>query len=102
MTRTGETVVTDTIACPNICIVSSGRAGITLAMEQARTEEKILLLKSGGIEPNEAGILCNAGSMVRPTSGRIVAMELQLMKHPRAISTRVPIVRAVPSALVVD
>lgn len=63
MIQDGNQIVLDTIIRANICIVGGGPAGITLAMELAKTGVSILLLESGGASPNDDAQALNAGEV---------------------------------------
>jgi choline dehydrogenase-like flavoprotein len=67
MIQSASEIVRDTILKANICIVGAGPAGITLAMELAHTGKSILLLESGGSEPNADAQALNAGEVVDDT-----------------------------------
>ena len=64
MIQDADQIVRDTIVQADICIVGGGPAGITLAIELAKTGNSILLLESGGIEPCEDAQALNAGEVV--------------------------------------
>jgi choline dehydrogenase-like flavoprotein len=64
MIQHADDIVRDAVVQANICIVGGGPAGITLAMELARTGQSILLLESGDLGPSEAAQALNAGEVV--------------------------------------
>jgi choline dehydrogenase-like flavoprotein len=64
MIQSADEIVRDTILQANICIVGGGPAGITLALELARTGKSILLLESGDNTPNVDAQALNAGEVV--------------------------------------
>ena len=64
MIQSANDVVRDAVVQADICIVGGGPAGITLAMELARTGKSILLLESGDETPNEATQALNEGEVV--------------------------------------
>jgi choline dehydrogenase-like flavoprotein len=64
MIQQADDIVCDAVIQANICIVGGGPAGITLAMELARTGKSILLLESGDLGPSEAAQALNAGEVV--------------------------------------
>lgn len=63
MIQAGDQIVRDTIVEANICIVGGGPAGITLAMELAKTGRSILLLESGGLRPSDETQKLNFGEV---------------------------------------
>jgi len=64
MIQDANEIVRDTVVRANICIVGGGPAGITLAMELAKTGRSILLLESGDFEPTDDAQALNAGEVV--------------------------------------
>ena len=67
MIQSADEIVRDTVLRANICIVGAGPAGVTLAMELASTGKSILLLESGGSEPNPDTQALNVGEVVDDT-----------------------------------
>jgi choline dehydrogenase-like flavoprotein len=63
MIQDADEIVRDTIVQANICIVGGGPAGITLAMELARTGRSILLLESGDASPTDDAQALNVGEV---------------------------------------
>jgi choline dehydrogenase-like flavoprotein len=63
MIQSADDIVRNAIVQANICIVGSGPAGITLALELARTGKSILLLESGDAEPNARSQALNSGEV---------------------------------------
>src|ERR1700733_2424196 len=63
MIQDADEIVHDTIVQANICIVGGGPAGITLAMELARTGRSVLLLESGGLGPSDDAQELNVGEV---------------------------------------
>ena len=47
MIQSADEIVRDAVVQANICIIGGGPAGITLALELARTGKSVLLLESG-------------------------------------------------------
>lgn len=106
MIQDADQIVRDTIIQADICIVGGGPAGITLAIELAKTGNSILLLESGDIGPSGVvdadgkvfGVnnLYIASSAVFPTSSQanptltIVALAMRLAGHLHARSAQVP------------
>jgi choline dehydrogenase-like flavoprotein len=64
MIQNADQIVRDAIVHANICIVGGGPAGITLALELARTGKSILLLESGDYAPSADAQALNAGELV--------------------------------------
>jgi choline dehydrogenase-like flavoprotein len=64
MIQNADEVVRGAVVNANICIVGGGPAGITLAMELARTGQSILLLESGDLGPTAEAQALNAGEVV--------------------------------------
>jgi choline dehydrogenase-like flavoprotein len=64
MIQDAAEIVRDTTVRADICIVGGGPAGITLAMELAKTGKSILLLESGDLGPTDAAQALNAGEVV--------------------------------------
>ena len=64
MIHNADDIVRDAVVEADICIVGGGPAGITLAMELAKTGRSILLLESGDDAPSEAAQALNAGEVV--------------------------------------
>ncbi|HEY0424813.1 MAG TPA: FAD-dependent oxidoreductase, partial [Rhodopila sp.] len=64
MIQNADEVVRGAVVNANICIVGGGPAGITLAMELARTGQSILLLESGDLGPTTEAQALNAGEVV--------------------------------------
>ena len=63
MIQSADDIVRDTVVQADICIVGGGPAGITLALELARTGKSILLLESGSDAPSDAAQALNAGEV---------------------------------------
>jgi choline dehydrogenase-like flavoprotein len=63
MIQSADDIVWNTIVRTNICIVGGGPAGITLALELARTGKSILLLESGEDTPNADAQALNVGEV---------------------------------------
>jgi choline dehydrogenase-like flavoprotein len=63
MIQDADEIVRDTIVQANICIVGGGPAGITLAMELARSGRSILLLESGDARPTDDAQALNIGEV---------------------------------------
>ncbi|HBK06546.1 MAG TPA: GMC family oxidoreductase [Acetobacteraceae bacterium] len=63
MIQSANDIVCDTVVQANICIVGGGPAGITLALELAKTGKSILLLESGGEMPSADTQALNAGEV---------------------------------------
>lgn len=57
-------IVRGAVLQADICIVGGGPAGITLALELARTGRDILLLESGDRDPNDDAQALNTGEVV--------------------------------------
>jgi choline dehydrogenase-like flavoprotein len=64
MIQDADQLVRDTIVQADICIVGGGPAGITLAIELAKTGSSILLLESGDVGPSDDAQALNAGEVV--------------------------------------
>jgi choline dehydrogenase-like flavoprotein len=64
MIQDADEIVRDTTVQADICIVGGGPAGITLAMELAKTGRSILLLESGDLGPSDDAQALNAGEVV--------------------------------------
>ena len=58
-----DEIVRDTVIRANICVVGGGPAGITLAMELARTGRNIVLLESGDLAPTDEAQSFNVGEV---------------------------------------
>jgi choline dehydrogenase-like flavoprotein len=63
MIQDADEIVRDTIVQANICIVGGGPAGITLAMELARTGRSVLLLESGDARATDDAQALNVGEV---------------------------------------
>jgi choline dehydrogenase-like flavoprotein len=63
MIQDADDIVRDTVVEANICIVGGGPAGITLAMELARSGSSILLLESGDLGPTDDAQALNVGEV---------------------------------------
>jgi choline dehydrogenase-like flavoprotein len=63
MIQSADEIVRDAVVQANICIVGGGPAGITLALELARTGKSVLLLESGDYTPNGDAQALNAGEV---------------------------------------
>lgn len=63
MIQHADDIVRDAVLQANICIVGGGPAGITLAMELARTGQSILLIESGDLLPSDDVQQLNAGEV---------------------------------------
>jgi choline dehydrogenase-like flavoprotein len=66
MIQDADEIVRDTIVQANVCIVGGGPAGITLAIELAKTGKSILLVESGGLQPAADAQALNQGEVVDP------------------------------------
>lgn len=64
MIQSANDIVRDTVVHADICIVGGGPAGITLALELAKTGKSILLLESGSEAPSDQAQALNAGEVV--------------------------------------
>ncbi len=64
MIQDADDIVRDTIVEAGICIVGGGPAGITMAIELARTGANVLLLESGGLRPTDDAQALNVGEVV--------------------------------------
>ncbi|WP_428489960.1 FAD-dependent oxidoreductase [Rhodopila sp.] len=64
MIQDADQIVRDTIVQADICIVGGGPAGITLAIELAKTGRSIVLLESGDIGPSDDAQALNTGEVV--------------------------------------
>ena len=64
MIQDADQIVRDTIVQADICIVGGGPAGITLAIELAKTGRGIVLLESGDIGPSDDAQALNTGEVV--------------------------------------
>lgn len=64
MIQDANEIVHGTIIHADVCIVGGGPAGITMAMELAKTGKSILLLESGGMEPSDEAQRLNVGEVV--------------------------------------
>src|SRR4051812_49592063 len=64
MIDSADDIVQDALLRADICIVGGGPAGISLALEVGRYGKSILLLESGGLEPDEAVQALNQGEVV--------------------------------------
>jgi choline dehydrogenase-like flavoprotein len=64
MIDSADDIVQGALLRADICIVGSGPAGISVAMGLARSGKSILLLESGGLEPDEAVQALNQGEVV--------------------------------------
>lgn len=67
MIQSANDIVRDTVVHANICIIGGGPAGITLALELAKTGKSILLLESGGETSGEQAQALNAGEVTDET-----------------------------------
>ena len=67
MIQDADDIVRGAILQANICIVGAGPAGITLAMELARTGRSILLIESGDLVHNDRQQELNSGEVVDAT-----------------------------------
>ena len=63
MIQDADQIVRDTIVQADICIVGGGPAGITLAIELAKTGRSILLLESGDSGPSDDAQALNLGEV---------------------------------------
>ena len=63
MIQSANDIVRDTVVHAGICIVGGGPAGITLALELARTGKSILLLESGDDAPSDEAQALNVGEV---------------------------------------
>ncbi|HEY0183087.1 MAG TPA: GMC family oxidoreductase [Rhodopila sp.] len=63
MIQSADEIVRDTVVQANICIIGGGPAGITLALELARTGQSIVLLESGDLGPSDAAQALNVGEV---------------------------------------
>jgi len=64
MIQDADDIVRDATLPANICIVGGGPAGITLAMELAKSGQSILLIESGDLVPNDKIQELNVGEVV--------------------------------------
>ena len=64
MIQDADAVVRGAVLRADICIVGGGPAGITLALELARTGKSILLIESGDLAPSEEAQALNVGEVV--------------------------------------
>ncbi len=64
MIQDADEIVRDAIVQADICVVGGGPAGITLALELAKTGKSILLLESGNLEPSDQAQSLNVGEVV--------------------------------------
>ena len=64
MIQHADEIVRDAVLQANICIVGGGPAGITLALELARTGQSILLLESGDLAAHDDAQALNVGEVV--------------------------------------
>ncbi len=64
MIQDADAIVRGAALRANICIVGGGPAGITLALELARTGKSILLIESGDLAPSEDAQALNVGEVV--------------------------------------
>ena len=64
MIQDADAIVRGAVLRANICIVGGGPAGITLALELARTGKSILLIESGDLAPSEEAQALNVGEVV--------------------------------------
>src|SRR5947209_13879523 len=67
MIQNANDIVRGAVIKANICIVGGGPAGITLAMQLARSGQSILLLESGDFSPTGEAQALNAGEVVDET-----------------------------------
>ncbi|HEX3574784.1 MAG TPA: FAD-dependent oxidoreductase, partial [Rhodopila sp.] len=67
MIQNADEIVRNAVVQANICIVGGGPAGITLALELARTGKSILLLESGGEAPDDDIQALNTGEVADET-----------------------------------
>src|SRR3954447_7395006 len=67
MIHSADDIVRDTVVRASICIVGGGPAGITLALELARTGKSILLLESGEDAPDADAQALNEGEVADET-----------------------------------
>ena len=63
MIQHADEIVANTTVQADICIVGSGPAGITLAMELAKSGRSILLLESGDLGPTDDAQALNVGEV---------------------------------------
>ncbi len=63
MIQSADDIVGNAIIRASYCIVGSGPAGITLALELARTGKSVLLLESGGAKQSDDAQALNAGEV---------------------------------------
>jgi len=63
MIQDANEIVRGSVVQASICIVGGGPAGITLAMELARTGKSILLLESGDLAPTDDAQALNVGEV---------------------------------------
>jgi choline dehydrogenase-like flavoprotein len=64
MIDTADDIVQGAVLRADVCIVGGGPAGISLALHLARYGKSILLLESGGLEPDDAVQALNQGEVV--------------------------------------
>ncbi len=64
MIQLAHELVCDTLVQANICIVGGGPAGITLALQLAKTGKSVLLLESGRETESDSAQALNAGEVV--------------------------------------
>ena len=64
MIQDADDIVSGTIVHANVCIVGGGPAGITMAMELAKTGKSVVLLESGGLAPSDEAQRLNVGEVV--------------------------------------
>ena len=67
MIQSADDIVRDAVIQADICIVGGGPAGITLALELARTGQRILLLESGDYDAANDAQALNAGEVADET-----------------------------------
>ena len=67
MIQSADDIVRDAVIQADICIVGGGPAGITLALELARTGQRILLLESGDYDAANDAQAVNAGEVADET-----------------------------------
>src|SRR5689334_12119817 len=63
MIDTADDIVQGAALRADICIVGGGPAGLSLAMQLARYGKSILLIESGGLEPDDAVQALNQGEV---------------------------------------
>jgi choline dehydrogenase-like flavoprotein len=63
MIQSADEIVRDGVINADICIVGGGPAGITLALELARTGKSVVLLESGDVAPRDDAQALNVGEV---------------------------------------